>query len=344
MDDRFSADQELIAENAALKQSVLDLERSAAEVSAYRVGRPGSRQVGVLFNDITLPTQTGAWLRAPDRDTHAILHTVGAPIFVKDNNHRFVLANRACCELLGMAEADVIGQTLAEHIPEHEMRHFFAVDRGVLDTGIPDVSEETLTISDVTRTIVTKKTRFIDGSGNKFLVGAIYDITERTPAEAALHESGDRLAEAQAVAKMGSWETNLSTMEVHWSEELYRVFELDPSSFAATHAAFLGFVHPEDRAAVDAAFVESIDRDSINAIEHRIITPSGLVKSVEERWRIHHDEQGRPVRAAGTCQDITERKRANQALQGITELLSRTCLMAKIGWWELDLSTQTLLF
>ena len=202
MDERFSADQELIAENAALTQRVLDLERSAAEVSAYRVGVPGSRQVGVLFSDITLHTQTGE-RRAQDRGLLAILHLVGIPIFVKDNNHRFVLANRACCELFGLEEANVIGKTLAEHIPEHEMQHSFAVDQEVLDTGIPSVCEEPLTISNVVRTVVTKKTRFIDESGNRFLVGSIHDITGRKEVEGALVQSQEtarrRLSEIEQI-------------------------------------------------------------------------------------------------------------------------------------------------
>jgi len=157
------------------------------------------------------------------------------------------------------------------------------------------------------------------------------NITEHKSAEIALRETGDRLVEAQAVAKLGSWETDLSTMEVRCSEELYRLFEIGPRRFAATHAAFMGFVHPEDRPAVDAAFLESFDRDSINAIEHRIITASGLVKSVEERWRIQHDEQGRPVRAAGTCQDITERTRAEADKTTLRTQLQQAQKLASVG-------------
>jgi len=157
------------------------------------------------------------------------------------------------------------------------------------------------------------------------------NITEHKSAERELRESGERLVEAQAVAKMGSWELDLPTMEVRWSDELYRVFGTGPSSVTATHAAFLGFVHPEDRAAFDAALLESFDRDSINVIEHRIITASGLAKSVEERWRIQRDEQGRPVRAAGTCQDITERTRAEADKTALRTQLQQAQKLASVG-------------
>ena len=86
----------------------------------------------------------------------------------------------------------VIGKTLAEHVPPHERQYFLEVDRRVLDTGISDVCEETLTVGNVTRTIVTRKTRLIDASGNKYLVGSIHDITERQRAEETLRESDAR--------------------------------------------------------------------------------------------------------------------------------------------------------
>ena len=131
---------------------------------------------------------------------------------------------------------------------------------------------------------------------------------------AALRESEARLAEAQAVAKVGSWETDLSNLNVIWSKETYRIFEIDPGCVHLTQASFLAFTHPEDCAKVDAAFLGSLDTRSLNAIEHRIVTPSGLVKFIEDRWRIFQDDQGRPVRAVGTCQDITERKQAEEAI------------------------------
>ena len=157
------------------------------------------------------------------------------------------------------------------------------------------------------------------------------NITKHKLAETALLESAKQLVEAQAVAKMGSWETQLSTMEARWSDEMCRVFGIDPPSVAATHAAFLGFVHPDDRVAVDAALLESFDRDSVNAIEHRIITASGLVKSVEERWRIQHNEQGQPVRAVGTCQDITERTRAEADKAALRSQLQQAQKLASVG-------------
>lgn len=119
----------------------------------------------------------------------SILDKVQEPIFVKDNEHRLVLANQAFYEIFAMNESQVLGSTLAEEVPENEMKAFLAVDRQVLDTGISDQREETLTLSGLTRTVITRKTRFIDEFGNGFLVGSISDITEIKHTEEELRRS-----------------------------------------------------------------------------------------------------------------------------------------------------------
>jgi PAS domain-containing protein len=95
-----------------------------------------------------------------------------------------------------------------------------------------------------------------------------------------------RLVEAQAVAKVGSWETDLVTMKVSWTEQTHRIFETDPASFAPTHDSFLEHVHPEDRAAVDRVFRQSYNLREVQSIEHRLLLPAGRLKLSAERWQV----------------------------------------------------------
>lgn len=166
-------------------------------------------------------------------------------------------------------------------------------------------------------------TNLLHDESIKALVVNYREVTERKRAEKESKESETRLNEAQAVAKVGSWETDLLSLKVIWSAETYRIFELDPNDFRNSHPDFLAFVHPDDRAKVDAAFMASLSKQSLNAIEHRIVTSSGEVKFVEERWRISYNEQKQPVSAVGTCQDITERKLAEIVIHELNENLEQ---------------------
>ena len=141
------------------------------------------------------------------------------------------------------------------------------------------------------------------------------NITEAKAAAEKIKESEARLAEAQEVAKIGSWETNLQTFEVIWSKETQRIFGNKNFEAIISHEKFLEFTHPLDKEKVDKAFIESIPKTSINALVHRIITPDNIVKDVEERWHIVNDGTGKPLRAIGTVQDITERKKADDKIK-----------------------------
>jgi len=146
---------------------------------------------------------------------------------------------------------------------------------------------------------------------------------EQRSIAAQLERERARLLEAQEVAKLGSWEAELQSLNVSWSEQTHRIFETNPARFHPTRPTFREFIHPEDRAKVDAAFVASLDKRSPSTVEYRIVMPDGRVKIVEERWQAFHDEAGNPVRVAGTCRDITERVRAEEELRRLSGQLLR---------------------
>jgi len=167
--------------------------------------------------------------------------------------------------------------------------------------------------------------------------GVSFDIEDRKQAEEALRSTEReqrhiaeqlekeraRLVEAQEVAKIGSWEAEWPNLNVTWSEQTHRIFETDPSRFHPTRPEFREFIHPDDRAKVDAAFVASLDKRSPSTVEYRIVMPDARVKIVEERWQAFRDEEGGPVRIAGTCLDITERVRAEVELRRLSGQLLR---------------------
>ncbi len=129
---------------------------------------------------------------------------------------------------------------------------------------------------------------------------------------------------AQSVAKLGSWETELDSLKVSWSIETFRIFGIEPYSIFPTHEKFLAFIHPDDRERVDAAFKDSFDNPDIDAIEHRIITAQGKLKFILEHWQIFTSEEGLPIKAVGTCQDITDRKKKEEQLKLFESVITHT--------------------
>jgi len=151
-------------------------------------------------------------------------------------------------------------------------------------------------------------------SGGRLVVFA-RDITERKQMEEELRESENRMNKSQEIAHLGSWELDLMNNRLTWSDEVYRIFGLQPQEFGATYEAFLRAVHPDDRAAVDAAYSGSLreGRDTYE-IEHRIVRKDGEVRIVREKCEHIRDESGQIIRSIGMVHDITERKRTEEIL------------------------------
>jgi PAS domain S-box-containing protein len=168
---------------------------------------------------------------------------------------------------------------------------------------------------DEVRWVHVRGTQVRDAGGSLInIIGIVTDITDRKRVADELQIERQRLVSAQQVAKVGDWETDLATFAVQWSEETNRIFERKPQE-AVTHSDFLQLVHPGDRHDVEAAFRRSLTTSGPHRFEHRVLLGDGSIKYVEERWRVIFGADGVAIRAVGTSQDISERKRAEIALR-----------------------------
>ncbi len=153
-----------------------------------------------------------------------------------------------------------------------------------------------------------------EGRPGRLLVSCI-DITERKQTERALAVNASRLAAAQRIARLGTWEWDVGTNELWWSDQIYQIFDLRPREFPATYEAFLERVHPEDRDVVQAAVDSSLAHSTPYDIDHRIVLPDGRIRYVHEQGTVHADATGKAVRMTGTVQDITARKRMEDSVR-----------------------------
>ena len=132
--------------------------------------------------------------------------------------------------------------------------------------------------------------------------------------EEELRERAADLAEAQRVAKIGNWILDLRTNKVIWSEELYRIFEIEKRDFDGRYESFVSRIHPDDQQRVLQTNAQTRIEGSPFDIEYRIITPNDEVRFIREVGYADQDEAGNVIRLFGTAQDITERKLVEEAL------------------------------
>jgi PAS domain S-box-containing protein len=133
------------------------------------------------------------------------------------------------------------------------------------------------------------------------------NITDRVKAEEELRKKDKLLEDAQKTVHLGSWNWNINSGELDWSDEVYRIFEFSPQAFGATYEAFLGWVHPDDHDFVKDAVDQAVsDLNTEYNIIHRIITRNGSERIVRERGNVILNDNSKPSHMVGTIQDITD--------------------------------------
>jgi PAS domain S-box-containing protein len=231
---------------------------------------------------------------------------------------RFQQVNRAYCEMFGYPESELLTMS-----PD-DLTH--AEDRGESAALL-----RRLMAGECSSGTALKRYRHKDGhsvwgeqtitlirDGEKkplFLIGEIVDATERLHAEELLRDREAKLAEAQRVAHMGSWEYDIQSGRSIWSDEMYGIFGLDPESFDPTYHSAIPRIHPDDVAHSGAYVQETIKNGTPYQYEFRIVLDDGEVRNLWTIGRAELGPDGRPSRVYGIVQDVTERKRAEEGLR-----------------------------
>lgn len=263
-------------------------------------------------------------LRASQQDLEAIVENLPIIVFAKDAQQlRYVRVNRACEELMGAARADMLGKNDHDFFPPAQAEFFIAKDRETLAKGeTVDIPEEPIDTPRGRRLSHTRKVVVRDPEGQpRYLLGIAEDITDRRKAEDALSEKQRLLSESQQIALIGSWSWDLATQAISWSEETYRLYGVSPVNFALNPDSFLNLIHPEDRAAMLAWIDNCVAGNNPGDLVFRVVPPQGEIRVLNGRGILLRDAENRPVRMMGTAQDITERKRAEDALHERDEIL-----------------------
>jgi PAS domain S-box-containing protein len=230
--------------------------------------------------------------------------------------------NQAACVFLGYSENEIITMTVNDIIADFKKSDWLEL-LSSLKKSPKRLFESNMIGKDGLIIPVEIDASYLEYEDDKFICFFVHDIVERRQMEQLLRQSQSNLAEAQRLAHLGSWDWNIETNELFWSDEIYRIFGLTPGEFGATYEAFLDSVHPEDREYVIKSVDEALTNSKQYDIEHRLVKKDGEIRVVNERAEVTFDSEGRAIRMIGTVQDITERKKAEQELRKAMEEVER---------------------
>ena len=169
--------------------------------------------------------------------------------------------------------------------------------------------------------------------------GIIVDLTQTRAANEALRQSRRALDDAQKLAHIGSFAWDLRTNESVWSDEMYRIFEMEPGSPVPPPAEVLMRYHPEDRVAMIKSIETRAQQGRDSRMQVRVVRRDGSIRHIEGRSSMQYDGAGEPMMLTGSLQDVTERVEVERALRESEERYALAARGTNDGLWDWNLTT-----
>ena len=254
-------------------------------------------------------------LRESEQKFKTIFDNAKDGVLVADAQTRhFFTGNNAICDMLGYSWEELTNLRVDDIHPPEALDRANATFASAVEQGQCQIDDMPMQRRDGSICYVDISAARVELDGHKYLIGNFRDITERKKAQEELLKSNTQLAEAQSIAHLGNWNWNIKDNILNWSDEIYRIFGLEPQSFGATYEAFIALVHPEDAEYMEDEILAAINEKKSYSVDHRICLPDGSIEYVHEQGEVHYDEQGEPLSLIGTVQNITERVKAEKIL------------------------------
>lgn len=267
-------------------------------------------------------------------DQHAV-------VSVADAAGNITYANSKFEALSGYAAAELIGKNhrlLKSGVhPDHYYREMWdTISHGRVWHGTLCNRRKDGSLYWVESTIVP----FLDGHGVPYqYVSVRTDVTALKQAQQAVELSEERLRRSQIYANIGTWDWNIQTGELYWSDRIAPLFGYAEGKLETTYENFLNAVHPDDRQMLIDAVTACVERGDRYELEHRCVWPDGSVHWMLERGDVVRDAAGKPLHMLGVVQDVTARKLAELALRESRGRLEEAQRIAHLGNWEANLLT-----
>ncbi|MBE0497324.1 MAG: PAS domain S-box protein, partial [Campylobacterales bacterium] len=248
-----------------------------------------------------------------------------------DHECRRTYVNPSTMRITGLLEEELLGVKPSDFSPLKESLLFEKTLQNVIQTG----EEATLEMEFVSplgykgwRHLHVVPEVGLNGEINSVLaIGR--DISEHKKIELQLRDNETILQEAQRIAKIGSWKLDIVTQAITWSEEMYRIFEVDPKNTKSRRKLFMEMIHPEDMSHIKELYYRAQKKHTPYETTHRILLKDGTLKYIHTKAITYYDKNHNPASIMGTVQDVTKQKMVEKQVEflahhdALTELPNR---------------------
>lgn len=259
------------------------------------------------------------------------------PMWIFDlKTFKFLLVNEAACSIYGYTHEDYQSMNLRDIRPKEDIPILErAIESALLNEKfeIPSIIRHLKKNGDVI--YVKIKNTLLTYKGEKVRLASAVDVTAEINTQNELMEINSKLQLASEISSMGYWTNDLNQSKIEWSNEVYKIFEVEPQNIELNIETIKSFFHPDYLDHLDINLYSKYEDNSIKEFEYKIITPKANVKWVLERIYIIKDINNNPIKLAGIVLDITRRKLYEQEIVQSNErfkMLARATVEAIVDW------------
>jgi len=255
-----------------------------------------------------------------------IIDQVNHEIFMVDpDNFLIIQANKGARENLQYSENELNGMYPWDLTPEMNKNHYISSLTSLKDKDQKWISFETFHCrKEGTSYPVEIKIQYVSSELSNIFIFIVQDITERKEILSQLVQNEIQLKEAQKLAGIGSWNWDIASQKISWSDETYSIFGLDPRQTTITYHEYINMIHPKDRKRLRQAIDKTLKQGYKYSVEHRIVMGDGTTRHVHGLGDIEYDHQGNPIRMFGTVRDLTREKQTQKSLKTFNALLEQS--------------------
>ncbi|MGD9661768.1 MAG: PAS domain-containing protein, partial [Porticoccaceae bacterium] len=277
---------------------------------------------------------------AIDLDNDILFTCHPDPLWIYDlGTLRFLAVNNAAIAKYGYSEKEFLAMTIADIRPQEDMPQLLANVASVT-TGLDQAGIWTHRLKSGETIFVDITSHTIDYHGIKAELVSARDVSKLIKSNERLQQQEANLRTTQRLLSLGTWQQNLDTGELTWSDNIYALYGVDPNDFASGQETFRALLHPDDREEMFAriAAYDAAPKPHFN-FQHRVLRPDGKIIHVRGVGELTHTKAGRIL--SGVVRDVTTEMETDAQLASAASIQRIAGRAALLGGWRVDIASET---